>query len=222
MSSIIGERSDPLSHLISMWYCKHLDKKGKFPSKAAAIISRAWYNLWHKDAAGPIIENKNASNPQFRYTYSTYEGSSNGFEITLHYKFSTDFFKGMQDFGDGAALAGYGLTLTVSGAEIGVPLAESGNVVSGVGSFGEILLDFANGDYFNAGKGGFYVLIGKLVGMGLNKVLPGYGREIGEEGFDLGTEVIKQGVNLKLSGVERLTDKLIEKEENIGSNQNEN
>ena len=49
--------------------------------------------------------------------------------------------------------------------------------------------------------------------MGLNKVLSGYSKKIGEEGFDLGTEVIKQGVNLKLSGVERLTDKLIEKRE---------
>ena len=56
----------------------------------------------------------------------------------------------------------------------------------------------------------------------LNKVLPGYGKKIGEEGFDLGTEVIRQGVNLKLSGVERLTDKLIEEKENIRSNQNEN
>ena len=117
----------------------------------------------------------------------------------------------MQDVGDGAALAGYGLTLTGAGAEIGAPLAGIGEGVSGVGSLGEILLDFANGDYFTAGKGGFYVLAGKLVGMGLNKVLPDYGKKISEEGFDLGTEVIKQGVNLKLSGVERLTDKLIEK-----------
>lgn len=155
----------------------------------------------------------NTSNPQFRYTYSTYEGSSNGFEITLHYKFSTDFVKGMLYVVDGAALAGYGQTLTGAGAEIGAPLAGIGEGVSGVGSLGEILLDFANGDYFNAGKGGFYVLVGKLVGMGLNKVLPDYGKKIGEEGFDLGTEVIKQGVNLKLSGVERLTDKLIEKRE---------
>ena len=198
------------------------DKKGKFPSKAAAIISRAWYNLWHKDAAGPIIENKNASNPQFRYTYSSYEGSSNGFEITLHYRFSTDFVTGMQDAGDGAALAGYGLTLTGAGAEVGVPLAGIGEVVSSVGSLGEILLNFANGDYGKAGKGTLYMIGEKLVGMGLNKVLPGYGKKIGEEGFDLGTEVIRQGVNLKLSGVERLTDKLIEEKENIRSNQNEN
>ena len=31
---------------------------------------------------------------------------------------------------------------------------------------------------------------------------------------------VRQGVNLKLSGVERLTDKLIEEKENIRSNQN--
>ena len=124
--------------------------------------------------------------------------------------------------GNGAALAGYGLTLTGAGAEVGVPLAGIGEVVSSVGSLGEILLNFANGDYGKAGKGTLYMLGGKLVGMGLNKVLPGYGKKIGEEGFDLGTEVIRQGVNLKLSGVEKLIDKIIEKKENMGSKQNEN
>ena len=123
-------------------------------------------------------------------------------------------------FGNGAALVGYGLTLT--GAGVGVPLAESGEVVSLVGSLSEILLDFANGDYGNSIKGLIYKGGEELVGMGLNKVLPGYGKKIGEEGFDLGTEVIRQGVNLKLSGVERLTDKLIEEKENMGSKQNEN
>ena len=121
-------------------------------------------------------------------------------------------------FGNGAALVGYALTLT--GAGVGVPLAESGEVVSLVGSLSEILLDFANGDYGNSIKGLIYKGGEELVGMGLNKVLPGYGKKIGEEGFDLGTEVIRQGVNLKLSGVERLTDKLIEEKENIRSNQN--
>ena len=122
--------------------------------------------------------------------------------------------------GNGAALAGYGLTLTGAGAAAGVPLAGIGEVVSLVGSLSEILLDFANGDYGNSIKGLIYKGGEELVGMGLNKVLPGYGKKIGEEGFDLGTEVIRQGVNLKLSGVERLTDKLIEEKENIRSNQN--
>ncbi|KGF28451.1 hypothetical protein [Prevotella histicola] len=126
----------------------------------------------------------------------------------------------MQDAGDGAALVGYGLTLTGAGAEVGVPMSVVGNAVSSFGSGMEMVLDFANGDYGNSIKGFIYKGGEKLVGIGLNKVLPGYGKKIGEEGFDLGTEVIRQGVNLKLSGAERLTDKLIEERENIISNQN--
>jgi hypothetical protein BACCOPRO_03778 len=87
----------------------------------------------------------------------------------------------MQDAGDGAALLGYGLTLTGAGAEVGVPMSVVGNTVSSFGSGMEMVLDFANGDYGKAGKGLFYVLGEKLVGMGLNKVLPGYGKKIGEE-----------------------------------------
>ena len=111
---------------------------------------------------------------------------------------------------------------TSAGAEVGGSLAEIGEVDYSVGSLGEIFLDFANGEYGKAGKEGFYVLGWKLVGMGLNKVLSGYSKKIGEEGFDLGAEVIRQGVNLKLSGVEQLIDKIIEKKENMGSKQNEN
>ena len=32
----------------------------------------------------------------------------------------------------------------------------------------------------------------------------------GEKGFELGTEILKQGANLKLSGAERITDMIIE------------
>ena len=45
----------------------------------------------------------------------------------------------------------------------------------------------------------------------LNKFLRGFGKKIGEEGFNLGTEIIDQGRKLKQSGVERLTDIVIEK-----------
>ena len=140
------------------------------------------------------------------------------FVITCNYKFDTKWTQDMQDAGDGAALLGYGLTLTGVGAEIGVPMSVVGNAVSSFGSGMEMVLDFANGDYGNSIKGFIYKGGEKLVGIGLNKVLPGYGKKIGEEGFDLGTEVIRQGVNLKLSGAERLTDKLIEEKENIISN----
>ena len=47
----------------------------------------------------------------------------------------------------------------------------------------------------------------------LNKFLPGFGKKIGEEGFNLGTEIIDQGRKLKQSGLERVTDKIIEKKQ---------
>ena len=168
---------------------------------------------YHYNAAGPIIENKNASNPQFRYTYSSYEGSSNGFEITFHYRSSTDFVKGMQDAGDGAALVGYGLTLTGAGAEVGVPMSVVGNAVSSFGSGIEMVLDFANGDYGDGLKSIAFKLLEKGTEKVLNKFLPGFGKKIGEEGFNLGTEILDQGRKLKQTGVERLTDKIIERKQ---------
>ena len=35
----------------------------------------------------------------------------------------------------------------------------------------------------------------------------------GEKGFELGTEILKQGANLKLSRAERITDMIIEKKQ---------
>lgn len=35
----------------------------------------------------------------------------------------------------------------------------------------------------------------------------------GEKEFELGTEILKQGANLKLSGAERITDMIIEKKQ---------
>ena len=198
-----------------------IDPDGRFPYKWQAAVSRWFYNLFHKTNASPIHENREAQNSRYRYTYNTFSPlNEKEFVITYNYKFDTKWTQDMQDAGDVAALVGYGLTLTGAGAEVGVPLAGFGEAISLVGSLSEILLDFANGDYGNSRKGLIYEGGEKLVGMGLNKVLPGYGKKIGEEGFDLGTEVIRQGVNLKLSGAERLTDKLIEEKENIISNQN--
>ncbi|CUP69878.1 MULTISPECIES: hypothetical protein [Bacteroidales] len=47
----------------------------------------------------------------------------------------------------------------------------------------------------------------------LHKYLLGHGKKFGEEGFDLGTEILEQGRGLKVSGAEKITDKVIEKKE---------
>lgn len=117
----------------------------------------------------------------------------------------------MQDIGDGVALAGYATTLSIVGAEVGVPMSVIGNTISSVGSAGELVLDFANGDMGDGLKGAAFRLLEKGTEKVLNKFLPGFGKKIGEEGFNLGTEIIDQGRKLKQSGVERLTDIVIEK-----------
>lgn len=57
-----------------------------------------------------------------------------------------------------------------------------------------------------------------MVEKGLNKIVPGYGKKIGEKGFELGAEILKQGTNLKLSGAERITDMIIEKKQEEAKN----
>lgn len=53
---------------------------------------------------------------------------------------------------------------------------------------------------------------------GMKKIVPGYGKKIGEKGFEIGTEILKQGTNLKLSGAERITDMIIEKKQEEAKN----
>lgn len=48
--------------------------------------------------------------------------------------------------------------------------------------------------------------------------MPGHDKKIDEEGFDLGTEILDQSRQLKISGAEKITDKVIEEKESKNSN----
>lgn len=54
-----------------------------------------------------------------------------------------------------------------------------------------------------------YYATGKL----FHKYLPSHDKKIGEEGFDLGTEILDQSRQLKISGAEKITDKVIEEKD---------
>ena len=219
--------TDPMqektSNITTYAYCinnpvAYIDHDGKFSKKWMANISRTWYNLWHKQKAGPIIENKDATTSKFKYTYNTYSVNNGEFAITSHYKFDTTASQRVQDIGDGISLAGYATTLSVIGAEVGVPMAAFGQTVSSIGTVSEFVLDVANGDYGNSAKSAIYKGIEFLVEKGMKKIVPGYGKKIGEKGFEIGTEILKQGTNLKLSGAERITDMIIEKKQEEAKN----
>ena len=193
----------------------HLDRDGKFATKFIANVSRNIYNLFHSNDAGPIIENKEAIDPRFRFTYNTYDFSNGEFTITCNYEISTTGVQVLQDVGDGIALAGYGFTISGVGAEVGVPLATLGNGLSFAGSIGELCIDIVNMNEFDSGVDVAYFAFEAVTKRLFSNILPGYGKKIGEEGFSLGTEVFEQGRKLKHSLFNRLSDKIID---NINKN----
>lgn len=71
-------------------------------------------------------------------------------------------------------------------------------------------------------KSGFFVLIDKATGKLFHKYLPSHGKKIGEEGFDLETEILDQSRQLKISGAERITDKVIEEKDSKNNNTKDN
>ncbi|WP_233266145.1 RHS repeat domain-containing protein [Myroides fluvii] len=118
-----------------------------------------------------------------------------------------DLPQGLQDTGDAVSLVGYGMTITGIGGGIGIPVAGIGGAMSGVGSAIEIGVEFFSGDYKKAGTGASFMAAEKLINAGLNRVLPGAGKKIGEEGFELGSEILKQGAGLKLNLIQKEIDK---------------
>lgn len=86
-----------------------------------------------------------------------------------------DLPQGLQNIGDGMAVAGYGLTLTGVGAEIGVPLAGAGNVISGIGSGIEIGVNLFDGNYKKSGQSAGFIFAGEVLNQTIQKAIPGAG-----------------------------------------------
>ena len=189
----------------------YVDPDGNLRWKWLAQWSRKWHNLWHKNKASEIMENKNAKNPYFRYTYQVGSVENGEVVVTLHYKIGKEFVQTAQDVGDAVSVAGYACTLSVVGAEIGVPLAASGNGISGAFGATEFGIDLINGDFSNNKKSFIYYSAELLIEKILGKILPGFGKKLGEKGFDLGTEIVTQGTRLKETMVERTVDEVIER-----------
>jgi len=105
-----------------------------------------------------------------------------------------NFAQGLQDSGSKASMVGYGLTLSVVGAEAGIPLATYGGISSGIGSLLQIGMDSYIGNYEEAGKNAAFFAGEKLIGAGVGKYL---NKNMTDEGSELGKEIIKQGVGVK-------------------------
>ena len=104
-----------------------------------------------------------------------------------------------QDVGDGASFVGYGLTLTIAGSEVGIPLSNIGNAISSVGNYMEIGADLLEG---NGGKSVKDIAKTIVLGTVQNQInkkiekIPGTNK--------LTKEILKQNVDVKIKGTERL------------------
>jgi RHS repeat-associated protein len=104
----------------------------------------------------------------------------------------------------GLGLQGLGYAATVLGVpELGIPLAYFGASISTTGSTINAIQDAAKGDYTSgvidiAGFGA-----SKVIGKGINNI---------ESFDDMGKEILKQGADLKIEGLQRIVDKKLSNE----------
>lgn len=108
---------------------------------------------------------------------------------------------GLQDSGDSIALAGYGLTTSVIGAPIGVPMAIVINIISGLGTVTEtgVVIHSALTNGGSANKA-----IENRAVHGVGQVVDKFIDKAGLGG--VGEKILKQGARLKITGAQRLYD----------------
>ena len=216
-----------------------VDQDGKFLHYWQAWIARKFYNLFHHIDASPIQENLKTKNPHLRYTYNTVSTDEYGeIVVTNVSRAKIGLFSTAQKAGTAMAIGGYALTLTGVGAEVGAPVATVGNALNGIGTAGQLGLDFINGDFDMSDGVSIAFSIGDFfIDKMINKVIPGIEapsmKEISKtlyngllkkgklnfrSDFDLGKEILKQGASLKMQGLEMVTDKVLEHEEKSHEN----
>lgn len=157
---------------------------------------RILFNFLEKSS---VQYNGETANEKLRYTYNTVGVDADGLWITLHSRMDKSEVQTMQDVGDAMALAGYAATLSVVGAEVGVPLAYYGNSLSGLGSFLELGVDWINGEHPS-------ILLSDIGFLLLNTVDYHWYSPLLKDLPEETHSIIKQGNDLKNSLLERIID----------------
>ena len=157
---------------------------------------RILFNFLEKSS---VQYNGETANEKLRYTYNTVGADADGLWITLHWRIDKSEVQTMQDVGDAMALAGYVATLSVVGAEVGVPLAYYGNSLSGLGSFLKLGVDWINGEHPS-------ILLSDIGFLLLNTVDYHWYSPLLKDLPEETHSIIKQGNDLKNSLLERIID----------------
>ncbi|MBA3987448.1 MAG: hypothetical protein H0X63_12965 [Flavobacteriales bacterium] len=102
----------------------------------------------------------------------------------------------LSTIGDATTLVGYGLTLTVVGAPIGVPLMTIGKGISMTGSGMSAMSSFSQGNYGDLAIHGGSIILGRSA----SKLISNSGMS------SFSQNLLDRNTSLKISGVVRLID----------------
>jgi len=185
---------------------KYVDPDGRFPSMWKAMLNHKLSEMEAKfsgSVVGDIIYDRNAHTKNGRYYYNKVSSDGEGgFVVTKVTKMSRELADAVSSIGTCIEGAGYGMTLSVVGAEAGAPTAAAGAAISTVGTLSGIAVDLFNEDFGSAAKSTLFYGVGKKLEKLIDRI-PGF--------EDISKQILKQGTDLKMSLMETLFDEAAKK-----------
>ena len=188
-----------------------IDSNGKFSTKLQAEAARYIYSFFSFDDVGNVIYNPEATDPLYRYTFNSVSMSGGDYIVANNHLLDRTYVDYIQAAGDGLALAGYLATLSVVGAEAGVPMAWIGNVISRGAAWIGFIVDMINSDSWGLGSFATYSVINKVEQIGIKKLFRNGFYEKWNGDYDIGAEIFKQSSNMKTTVLNYSTNELIER-----------
>jgi RHS repeat-associated protein len=190
-----------------------VDPDGRFPSMWKAMLNHKLSEMEAKftgSVVGDIVYDRNARTKNGRYYYNKVSSDGEGgFVVTKITKMNREFADDVSTIGIGIECVGYGMTISVIGAEAGVPTAKVGAAISTAGTFTGAAIDLFNEDYANILESFIFYGTNRKLGKLIEKI-PGC--------EDYAKNVLKQGTDLKMSLVKYIYDATTDKHQDGQTN----
>ncbi len=206
MWTSVDSLAEKYYHVSPYAYCNNnpvmfVDSDGRFPSMWKAMLNHKLSEMEAKftgSAVGDIVYDRNARTKNGRYYYNKVSSDGEGgFVVTRVTKMSREFADNVSTIGTAIEGVGLGMTLSVVGAEAGVPTAEVGAAISTAGAITGIAIDIFNGDIGEAAKSALFHGAGKKLEKTIDRI-PGF--------EDISKQILKHGTNLKITLMESMLD----------------